>query len=64
MSCDLCLSHVMSCDACRNQTGTIRSNCLDCLDRSNTVQTFLGLQVCVWGGGVGVLVWFGCGGVV
>ncbi|CAI7990552.1 Synaptojanin-1, partial [Geodia barretti] len=29
----------------RRQTGMIRTNCLDCLDRSNSVQTFLGLQV-------------------
>lgn len=27
------------------QTGTIRTNCLDCLDRSNSVQSFLGQQV-------------------
>lgn len=27
------------------QTGTIRTNCLDCLDRTNCVQTFLGLEV-------------------
>lgn len=27
------------------QTGTIRTNCLDCLDRTNCVQTFLGLDV-------------------
>eukprot|EP00057_Strongylocentrotus_purpuratus_P008958 XP_011663432.1 PREDICTED: synaptojanin-1 [Strongylocentrotus purpuratus] len=26
----------------RQQTGTIRSNCLDCLDRTNAVQTFFG----------------------
>lgn len=29
------------------QTGTIRTNCLDCLDRTNCVQTFFGLEVCV-----------------
>lgn len=29
----------------REQTGTIRTNCLDCLDRTNCVQTFLGLEV-------------------
>lgn len=29
----------------REQRGTIRSNCLDCLDRTNCVQTFLGLDV-------------------
>lgn len=27
------------------QTGTIRTNCLDCLDRTNCVQTFLGLEI-------------------
>lgn len=27
------------------QSGTIRTNCLDCLDRTNCVQTFFGLQV-------------------
>lgn len=27
------------------QTGTIRTNCLDCLDRTNCVQTFLALEV-------------------
>ncbi|XP_063956785.1 synaptojanin-1-like isoform X1 [Lytechinus pictus] len=26
----------------RHQTGTIRTNCLDCLDRTNAVQTFFG----------------------
>lgn len=29
----------------REQRGTIRTNCLDCLDRTNCVQTFLGLDV-------------------
>ena len=29
------------------QTGTIRTNCLDCLDRTNCVQTFIGLDVVV-----------------
>ncbi|KAL3280582.1 hypothetical protein HHI36_003815 [Cryptolaemus montrouzieri] len=27
------------------QTGTVRTNCLDCLDRTNCVQTFLGLEI-------------------
>lgn len=27
------------------QNGTIRTNCLDCLDRTNCVQTFLGLEI-------------------
>lgn len=37
----------LSCDgqSGRQQTGTIRTNCLDCLDRSNSVQSFLGQQV-------------------
>ncbi|KAJ8048138.1 Synaptojanin-1 [Holothuria leucospilota] len=29
----------------KSQTGTIRSNCLDCLDRTNTVQSFFGFQL-------------------
>lgn len=29
----------------REQRGTIRTNCLDCLDRTNCVQTFLGLEI-------------------
>ncbi|XP_036393120.1 synaptojanin-1-like isoform X2 [Megalops cyprinoides] len=29
----------------RCQTGTIRVNCLDCLDRTNSVQTFFGLEM-------------------
>lgn len=29
----------------RTQCGTIRSNCLDCLDRTNAVQTEIGLNV-------------------
>ncbi|XP_055839392.1 synaptojanin-1 [Episyrphus balteatus] len=29
----------------REQIGTIRTNCLDCLDRTNCVQTFLGLEM-------------------
>lgn len=27
------------------QTGTFRINCLDCLDRTNTVQSFIALEV-------------------
>ncbi|XP_054709213.1 synaptojanin-1-like [Uloborus diversus] len=27
------------------QTGTFRTNCLDCLDRTNSVQTFIGLEI-------------------
>ncbi|XP_073440635.1 synaptojanin-1-like isoform X3 [Dendrobates tinctorius] len=29
----------------RAQSGSIRTNCLDCLDRTNSVQAFLGLEV-------------------
>ena len=29
----------------REQHGTVRTNCTDCLDRTNCVQTFLGLEV-------------------
>lgn len=29
----------------RLQSGTIRTNCLDCLDRTNCVQTFIGVKV-------------------
>lgn len=29
---------------CSEQRGCIRTNCLDCLDRTNCVQTFLGLD--------------------
>ncbi|XP_035873302.1 synaptojanin-1 isoform X4 [Phyllostomus discolor] len=29
----------------RGQSGTVRTNCLDCLDRTNSVQAFLGLEM-------------------
>ncbi|CAG2108102.1 unnamed protein product, partial [Medioppia subpectinata] len=29
----------------RQQTGTFRVNCIDCLDRTNRVQTFIGLEI-------------------
>ena len=29
----------------REQFGTVRTNCTDCLDRTNAVQTYLGLEV-------------------
>lgn len=32
-------------DVMQEQYGTIRTNCLDCLDRTNCVQTFVGLEV-------------------
>ena len=37
----------VSCDGhpTKMQTATIRTNCLDCLDRTNSVQGFLGRQV-------------------
>ncbi|KAM4047691.1 synaptojanin-1 isoform 3-T3 [Anomaloglossus baeobatrachus] len=31
----------------RAQSGSIRSNCLDCLDRTNSVQAFLGLEMLI-----------------
>ncbi|XP_069060136.1 synaptojanin-1 isoform X3 [Pleurodeles waltl] len=31
----------------RSQSGTIRSNCLDCLDRTNSVQAFFGLEILI-----------------
>ncbi|XP_076405291.1 synaptojanin-1 isoform X10 [Peromyscus maniculatus bairdii] len=32
-------------DVKRCQSGTVRTNCLDCLDRTNSVQAFLGLEM-------------------
>lgn len=29
----------------RKQSGTFRTNCIDCLDRTNAVQTMIGLEV-------------------
>ena len=29
----------------KKQTGVIRSNCTDCLDRTNAVQSFIGLKI-------------------
>ncbi|XP_021962271.1 synaptojanin-1 isoform X2 [Folsomia candida] len=37
--------HVKDGQIQRQQSGTIRTNCLDCLDRTNCVQTFIGLKV-------------------
>nr|CAH7720709.1 unnamed protein product [Callosobruchus chinensis] len=37
--------HANGSNVYRNQCGTIRTNCLDCLDRTNCVQTFLGLEI-------------------
>lgn len=30
----------------RNQKGAVRTNCIDCIDRTNSVQSYLGLEVC------------------
>lgn len=38
-------SDINSGNAERQQTGTIRTNCLDCLDRTNAVQTMIGLEI-------------------
>jgi hypothetical protein len=32
-------------DTVKEQCGTIRTNCVDCLDRTNSVQTLIGLEV-------------------
>lgn len=37
--------HASMNEVMREQIGTIRTNCLDCLDRTNCVQTFLGLEM-------------------
>uniref|UniRef100_A0A1I7XYG1 phosphoinositide 5-phosphatase n=1 Tax=Steinernema glaseri TaxID=37863 RepID=A0A1I7XYG1_9BILA len=37
--------HANSSAAIRQQLGVIRTNCLDCLDRTNCVQSMIGLQV-------------------
>lgn len=47
---DTCCSHfdvfhINGENVLREQRGTIRTNCLDCLDRTNCVQTYLGLDV-------------------
>lgn len=36
---------VSHCSWHRSQSGTVRTNCLDCLDRTNSVQAFFGLEV-------------------
>ena len=42
------------CDGVSNQqTGTIRTNCLDCLDRTNATQMMIGMEVSInWGQGL------------
>ncbi|XP_015415749.1 PREDICTED: synaptojanin-1 [Myotis davidii] len=37
--------HFDGSDIRRCQSGTVRTNCLDCLDRTNSVQAFLGLEM-------------------
>lgn len=37
--------HINGENVLREQRGTVRTNCLDCLDRTNCVQTYLGLDV-------------------
>uniref|UniRef100_G1PZD3 phosphoinositide 5-phosphatase n=1 Tax=Myotis lucifugus TaxID=59463 RepID=G1PZD3_MYOLU len=37
--------HFDGSDVRRCQSGTVRTNCLDCLDRTNSVQAFLGLEM-------------------
>ncbi|XP_034653156.1 synaptojanin-1 [Drosophila subobscura] len=37
--------HAINGEVIREQFGVVRTNCLDCLDRTNCVQTYLGLDV-------------------
>lgn len=37
--------HAYKSNVLRSQCGAVRANCLDCLDRTNSVQTLIGLQV-------------------
>lgn len=39
------LFHAVGDQVYKEQIGTIRTNCLDCLDRTNCVQTFLGVEI-------------------
>lgn len=39
------LFHAVGDQVYQEQIGTIRTNCLDCLDRTNCVQTFLGVEI-------------------
>ncbi|XP_058828017.1 synaptojanin-1 [Topomyia yanbarensis] len=45
MCADFGLFHAIGENALREQKGTIRTNCLDCLDRTNCVQTYIGLEI-------------------
>ncbi|XP_031787323.1 synaptojanin-1 isoform X1 [Nasonia vitripennis] len=42
---DFSLFYAMGNDVINSQVGTIRTNCLDCLDRTNCVQTFFALEI-------------------
>lgn len=42
---DFNIFHAINDSVLKEQHGTIRTNCLDCLDRTNCVQTFIGLEV-------------------
>lgn len=45
MCSDFGLFHAMGDSVFREQKGAIRTNCLDCLDRTNCVQTYIGLEI-------------------
>lgn len=45
MCSDYGLFHAIGDSVFREQKGTIRTNCLDCLDRTNCVQTYIGLEI-------------------
>ncbi|XP_055533373.1 synaptojanin-1 [Wyeomyia smithii] len=45
MCADFGLLHAMGDSVFREQKGAIRTNCLDCLDRTNCVQTYIGLEI-------------------
>lgn len=45
MCSDFGLFHAISDSVFREQKGAIRTNCLDCLDRTNCVQTYIGLEI-------------------
>lgn len=41
----MCFKRYFECFFFSTQGGTIRTNCLDCLDRTNSVQAFFALEV-------------------
>ncbi|XP_065074368.1 synaptojanin-1 [Ochlerotatus camptorhynchus] len=45
MCSDFGLFHAVGDSVFREQKGTLRTNCLDCLDRTNCVQTYIGLEM-------------------